>query len=70
MGWGPIEYLIAEQTDVAAAQFAVATKGRGRVKLPDPVYRPPKPDKVVEPVTTQSLDDFDVKGLLAMIGAG
>lgn len=72
MGWGPETYLLAEQVDADKALLAIKThRGRGNVKFPDPTYRPKvKAKEPIETPTPKSLDDFDIKGLLAAMGTG
>ena len=70
IGWSHETYLLADQVDAVMALYTVqAHKGKkGRIKYPDPVYRP-KVDGVVEK-QAKSLDEFDIHGLMAQIQIG
>lgn len=71
VGWSTETYLLADQVDADKAMLAIkGHSGKGRIKFPDPVYRPPRPDKVVEAPVAKTLDDFDINALLAQMGAG
>lgn len=71
MGWDHKTYLLADQVDADKAMLAIKTHhGKGRIKFPDPVYRPPRPKEELETPQAQSLDDFDIHALLASMGAG
>lgn len=70
IGWSHNTYLLADQVDADKALLAIKThKGRGRVKFPDPVYRPKinKTDTVDPEV---NLENFDIHGLMAQIQIG
>lgn len=71
IGWTHESYLLAQQVDAVKALIAVtAHQGKkGRVKLPEPVYRP-KVAKDEESGSEATLDNFDIHGLMAQIQIG
>lgn len=70
LGWSHDTYRAADQVDAIMANTAITAHmgQRGKPKMPEPVFRP-KVKKEQEPIA-QSLDDFDINKLVAMIGAG
>lgn len=71
IGWSNETYLLAEQVDAVKALIAItAHQGKkGKVKFPDPVYRP-KVEKDEETKEELTLDDFDIHGLMAQMQIG
>lgn len=74
MGWDHTTHLLADQVDADKAMLAIKThQGAGRVKMPDPTYRPKIDEKFLKTtpeLPVKTLDDFDINGFLSMMGNG
>lgn len=70
IGWSHETYLLADQVDAAKVMIAIKThKGKGRVKMPDPVHRPKiKKENLTDPEVT--LENFDIHALMAQMQIG
>lgn len=72
LGWSPDTYRAADSIDAIMANTAITQHmgAKGKPKMPDPTYRPKIKRKDEPEMPAETLDDFDVSGLVAMIGGG